>query len=270
MSRYTKASDNFNRADEAITASGDWTAIAFGDPDGEPEIISNVVTQAATNSGYDRYLRWDSDTFADDQWAEIDVTISDTSITDQASAAVRMPGSGHDSSYALADAYLGVWDNNGGGSNGRLRIVKVVNDSFTALATTTSIAQTGTKTLRLEVVGMTLTLYVDDVSTLTYSEAWEYTTGRPGMHMWTTATPAVSADNWSAGDWVLPAPQNLVLDYKDADQIDMSWDAVSGATGYDVRRDGTTIATNVATTSYSDTGLAAATEYTHEVRARKV
>jgi len=68
----------------------------------------------------------------------------------------------------------------------------------------------------------------------------------------------------------LGIPQNLVLDYKDTDQIDMSWDAVATATGYDVRRDGTIIATNVATTSYSDTGLAAATEYTHEVRARKV
>jgi hypothetical protein len=51
-------------------------------------------------------------------------------------------------------------------------------------------------------------------------------------------------------------------------QIDLAWLAVFGAGGYDIERDGVVIATDVAGTSYSDTGLAASS--THSYRARSV
>ena len=64
-----------------------------------------------------------------------------------------------------------------------------------------------------------------------------------------------------------PIPQNLVLDSKTDTQIVMSWDAVSGATGYDVERDGVVIATDEAGLTYTDTPLSPSTEYDHRVRA---
>lgn len=52
-----------------------------------------------------------------------------------------------------------------------------------------------------------------------------------------------------------------------ASQIDLSWDAVSGVSGYDVERDGQVILVDHASTSYSDTGLDPSTEYAYRVRA---
>lgn len=61
------------------------------------------------------------------------------------------------------------------------------------------------------------------------------------------------------------APTNLTATAVSATQVDLSWDAVSGATGYDVRRGGTIIATDVGVTNYSDTSPDGSTLY--EVRA---
>lgn len=63
------------------------------------------------------------------------------------------------------------------------------------------------------------------------------------------------------------APTGLTATPISDDQIDLSWNSVPGATGYDVERDGVIIATDVATASYSDTGLTANTEYDYRVRA---
>jgi hypothetical protein len=62
-------------------------------------------------------------------------------------------------------------------------------------------------------------------------------------------------------------PDNLILVSKDDDQVDMSWDAAAGATGYDISRDGVVIATDEAGLTYTDTPLDPATEYDHRVRA---
>lgn len=64
---------------------------------------------------------------------------------------------------------------------------------------------------------------------------------------------------------VTAAPTNLTATAVSATQVDLSWDAVSGATGYDVRRGGTIIATDVGVTTYSDTSPDGSTLY--EVRA---
>lgn len=49
-------------------------------------------------------------------------------------------------------------------------------------------------------------------------------------------------------------------------RIDLSWNAVTGASGYDIERDGVVIATDVADTIYSDTGLNPSTTYTYRAR----
>jgi hypothetical protein len=49
--------------------------------------------------------------------------------------------------------------------------------------------------------------------------------------------------------------------------IQLNWNAVLAATGYDVERDGARIAQDVTGTQYNDTDLAASTEYDYRVRA---
>lgn len=63
------------------------------------------------------------------------------------------------------------------------------------------------------------------------------------------------------------APQNLSAVANGSDQIDLSWDALPGATGgYDIERDGVVIVEGHGSTSYSDTGLSPSTQYDYRVR----
>jgi hypothetical protein len=89
----------------------------------------------------------------------------------------------------------------------------------------------------------------------------------PGGATWTGSGVLVGIVAQSGAFIVgVPPPPTLVLDSKDSDQINMSWSAVSGATGYDIERNGSIIVWNHPTTSYSDTGLDPSTQYTHRVR----
>ena len=66
------------------------------------------------------------------------------------------------------------------------------------------------------------------------------------------------------------APANLSADPVSHDRVDLSWDAATdnvGVTGYEVFRDGGSIAVLGTVTSWSDTGVAAATEYDYTVKA---
>lgn len=69
-----------------------------------------------------------------------------------------------------------------------------------------------------------------------------------------------------SGGGSLAAPTGLTATAVSSSQIDLSWNAVTGATGYDIERDGAVIATDNVTTSYSDTGLTQNTTYTYRVR----
>lgn len=70
----------------------------------------------------------------------------------------------------------------------------------------------------------------------------------------------------STGEHATWAPKNLQAVAVSGSQIDLTWDALGYATAYDIERDGVVIATDVATNSYSDTGLTGSTEYTYRVR----
>ncbi len=66
----------------------------------------------------------------------------------------------------------------------------------------------------------------------------------------------------------LSTPTGLAGVLVSSTQINLSWNAVTNATGYDVERNGKIVAINVSTTSYPDTGLVAGTSYKYRVRAR--
>lgn len=61
-----------------------------------------------------------------------------------------------------------------------------------------------------------------------------------------------------------PQPQNLIVTSVQTNQINLSWSAAVGASSYFVSRDSSTIATT-ASTSYSDTGLAANSSHCYSI-----
>jgi poly(3-hydroxybutyrate) depolymerase len=64
----------------------------------------------------------------------------------------------------------------------------------------------------------------------------------------------------------IPAPSGLAVGAKTTTSIALSWNAVSGATGYNVYRNGAKLtASPVTATSYTDSGLTASTTYSYTV-----
>jgi len=66
------------------------------------------------------------------------------------------------------------------------------------------------------------------------------------------------------------APAGLVAQPRSSSAVDLTWAAVTNAAVYRVRRDGVEIGTTAYGTSFSDTGLAADTDYSYEVRAENI
>ena len=63
----------------------------------------------------------------------------------------------------------------------------------------------------------------------------------------------------------LPAVTGLKATATSSTAVDLTWSALSGATGYQVHRDGLPVATVGAVARWSDTGLTAGTQYTYRV-----
>src|SRR4051812_42884944 len=75
-------------------------------------------------------------------------------------------------------------------------------------------------------------------------------------------------DRITSGFVALPAPTGLTVTGTADTSVGLSWDAVSGAAGFDVYRDGRKVnAAPVIVTSFTDTGLAAGTAYGYAVAA---
>lgn len=97
------------------------------------------------------------------------------------------------------------------------------------------------------------------------------------MVQWAANLASGPNDGTGTGTWTFtgtafgsnaPAtPQNLDAVAVSGTQVNLTWDAVPGATGYDIERDGVVIVQNHGTNSYSDTGRTPATLYTYRVRA---
>jgi glucosylceramidase len=116
-------------------------------------------------------------------------------------------------------------------------------------------------------------LFVDNsgAGTQTFGVSWN------GMHVSYTLTPgAIATLTWPAaggggGDTTAPtAPTGLTATGTTATSTRLGWTASTdniGVTGYLIYRNGTQVGTS-ATTSYTDTGLTAATTYSYTVRAR--
>lgn len=122
----------------------------------------------------------------------------------------------------------------------------------------------GTYTLRDTQVGTgggSMTVAVADsnaavaVSTTAGGGTWTGTLSTANSILWTVALLPLSTG----------APTGLTATPITSSRIDLDWNPTSGATGYDVERNGVIVA-SPATDAYSDTGLSPSTAYTYRVR----
>lgn len=199
------ATDDFNRADG--TLGSNWTTPSGGAVD--PVIVSNVVTASTTATDYNSM--WTADTVDNDQWVEADLTLGTIGTTSEASVNLR-------GAAASWNGYYASWDNT---SSGRYRIIKAAGGSFSnVLTSSTGHGTTGTRTVRLEVVGTVLTMYVDDVEVLSHDDSTSpYTSGAPGFQLYRNGGSGLTLDNFSAGDWIDPG---VVVDTKIQDYRETS------------------------------------------------
>lgn len=140
-------------------------------------------------------------------------------------------------------------------------------DTTVSLAWTASIDNVGVKEYRVYLDGVEAgrTIRTD------YTYTWEVPayTCTFTVYAYDEAGNASSASNAVVCDYDLPSvPVNLSAS-ADKQKVILSWDASTDNTeveGYEIFRDGESLGT-VSTTSYEDTGLYPATEYTYAVRA---
>ncbi|MGB9475668.1 MAG: LamG-like jellyroll fold domain-containing protein, partial [Candidatus Udaeobacter sp.] len=145
--------------------------------------------------------------------------------------------------------------------------------------------------IRLETVGLNpvqLTLFRNGNPVLTYTDSTENLTGgSPGIGIWTATEPHLAVDDWEGGNVAMqgglarqtqpPSVQgNLAASASGVSQVELSWTTSTDSVGekkYEVqRRDpGSPRFVRVGTTrgtSYTDTGLAAGSDYSYRVLVR--
>ena len=171
------ASDDFNRADGGL--GPDWTAIS----DGAMAISSQVVTgTAGATTGEIRT----AETFASDQYSQVEVTSTQLTGGQWIGPAVRVQNGGQ-------DAYLGMYFWNFG--NPELVLYLRSAGSWTQLGSSYSSGPLAAGTqLELTAVGNTIAFLEDGVQRIAVSDS-TLTGGAPGM----MAFGYAEADNWSGG-----------------------------------------------------------------------
>jgi poly(hydroxyalkanoate) depolymerase family esterase len=105
-------------------------------------------------------------------------------------------------------------------------------------------------------------------SGLTAGTAYSYTVASVDSSGTIGAQSGVVSATTTGTNPGLPAPTGLTVGAVTSSSIALSWTAVSGASGYDVYRNGTQVNTSAVTgTGYTDTGLATGTGYSYTVAA---
>ena len=132
--------------------------------------------------------------------------------------------------------------------------------SLSWTAATDNVGVTGYSILRngVQIGTTTTTSYSDTGLTANTSYAYSVIAFDAAGNSSTAATASATTPP------VLGTVTNLQATTPSSSEIDLTWTAATGATGYTIERDGTAI--GVATgTSYSDTGLTANTTYTYDI-----
>lgn len=179
--------DNFNRANEALGDSANWSEVQGGF-----NIVSNqVATGSNATAGQWRSARYEADLDSDDHYAEIEWLTAENSNSLGAVTCRYSP--------SAATYYLG------GQRQSQSRIDKVVTGSITSLATGSG--GTPSKTVKLEVDGSALELFFNDVSALNTTDTSITGNLRAGIAGHTSS--AHTGDNFEAGDLAAGGTQGL-------------------------------------------------------------
>ena len=167
------AVDNFNRADG--DPGSNWTSL---NGMAKPPIVSNLLQP--TNGGGNQGMSWSAATIAADQFSTIDCTLG-TGPSSGVGPVVRRNGAAY---------YMAQWNT---GNGGEYNVWEA--PSFTRIGSQiTGVGVSGTRTLRLEVSGTTVTFFVDGVSQTSGTNSG-IASGEPGIQI-NSNTSASTADNW--------------------------------------------------------------------------
>ena len=115
-----------------------------------------------------------------------------------------------------------------------------------------------------EVASVSGTSYTD--SGLSASTSYSYTVTATNSAGESAHSGAVTGTTAGTGTTIPPTPSGLAVTGTTSSSVSLSWNASSGATGYNVYRGGSKVA-SVTGTSYTDSGLSASTTYSYAVSA---
>jgi Fibronectin type III domain len=259
--------DDFNRADGPLGAN--WTK----PPASEHNlvIVNNQVGVEIEQSH--NYAFWSADGFSEDQYSQVAMV----NIGNWNGVIVRAKAD-------VDEFYLGIVRSNQFYSI----FVRTPPTGYIDLADGSTETWSPGDIVGLEASGsgpVNLTLLKNGTPVLTYTDStYNITGGSPGIGIFSPSGSNLMVDNWEGGDLgmlgvLLPetqepsAPGNLVASAIGVSQVHLSWTASTdnvSVTGYLVERQdpGSASFVHVGTitgTSYTDTGLAAGSDYRYRV-----
>jgi hypothetical protein len=172
----TVISDDFNRSNEELGTSANWT-----EDDGDWEVVSNQVRQATAAGAYYK-ARWTGTSLAgNDNYCELDIV--DIQAASAIGPGARLTSDSNVSGYAgmgwSGDAWYLI-DLTAGGEN-------VLGTYGTPSASTE---------LEVQAEGTTIRLMIDNVQRVSVTDS-SYSSGSPGLFAYGNDQ---DGDNWEAGD----------------------------------------------------------------------
>ena len=177
------ATDNFNRANGGLGAN--WAIIA-----GNAQIVSNVVQTEFV--GTDSSSRWNTDTFANDQYAQITAVAAVTGTTRLVGALLR--GS------AVATTFYACSARGPLGASATAEIRKNIAGSTTVLSSGTATIAAN-DLVKGTVIGTTIALLINGVSNRSTTDS-AIASGSAGLFVFvdTGAETDAKIDNWEGGN----------------------------------------------------------------------
>jgi len=205
-------SDTITRADSVDLGTG-WDAGYTGSS--AMKVVSNAIqgsTLSASHLESDNTVTWPAD-----QWAQAQLVTYVNGLSG-GGPACRMANPATANGYAIDTS----------GTN-KYVIRKIAAGVYSTIATST-ISAASNGVLRLECVGTTQTLYLNDVAIATASDA-TYATGRAGMMLYVaTSLSNTVFDNFVAGDYTASTPPSIASLSVDATGATLTYGATTPTT----------------------------------------
>jgi chitodextrinase len=253
------ASDDFNRPNGG--PGPNWTVI-----DSDPRIVNNHVQESYAGDGWDSIAIYTALTWPANYYSQ--VTVLSATPHSGCSTFVRAK---NDPNIEMYFAYV----TGPLGPNARITLAKFVSHIYTELWSDVVPVYAGDKLyvsvnfteLTVKLNGNTLAVRNDSSITAAGYPGFDITDydgqGQPGDGQ---------CDDWEGGSFgaappsAPPVPTGLSATAPSSTQVNLTWTASTGATGYHVYRNGVEVGTSLST-SYADSGLSLGTVYTYRVSA---